>query len=89
MNEIVKELLILVGGVRSTLRPEYDKKRTGSKEAKENHGLNMPDKVFHNIARSTNSKGRDKHKTPLESRAYAIPLEDNDSEGNDFEAFNS
>jgi signal transduction histidine kinase len=87
MNDIVKELLILVGGVRSDSRPEYDRKVP--KEAKENRELNAPDKVFHDIARSTNSKGQDKHKTPLESRAYAISLRDNESEGNDFDGFNS
>ncbi|MCK5172746.1 MAG: methyl-accepting chemotaxis protein, partial [Planctomycetes bacterium] len=73
MNDVVGELVAMVGGATSSSRKSRKTSSTGR------HDLSQTDHAFHSIASGTEKKAETK------AAAKAIPLDDND----DFNEFNS
>jgi methyl-accepting chemotaxis protein len=102
MNEVVNELASLVGGRsnnnkkqafemkqkdRADIKVDHSVAKNTHEGLSKHHELSRSDHVFHNLAKGT-AKKVGTPKATVRSAAHAIPLED-DSNGDDFEEFNS
>ena len=82
MDQIVKELAMLVGGSNANNNFNFSKKRKVSKTIRSKQSSTLSNQVFHDIAKNSSVQNKKTSKSQI-----AIPLEDDDQSGS-FDEFN-
>jgi methyl-accepting chemotaxis protein len=83
MQGVVSDLIALVGGA-NTRRQQGQRQQTTSRKQQSRQDLKKSDQTFHQIANGGNNSQQENQATEK-----AIPLADDDSQGDDFSDFNS